>query len=229
MGTSKTSKGWIPKRTLNNDRPSSPGGPAEFHARFVYATRSHVPDLMVTRHPDEGQWVVLRILKDARGSVRAVVDVRGNPHQQMDYDPYGQLLSDSNPGFQPFGFAGGHHDELTDLVRFGARDYDPRVGQWTAKDPILFGGGDTYLYGYVGGDPVNFIDPSGLVIWPIVVGVAIVAAVEGYMLYEAQRLHKHGVMHHKYGLRERGRSFDPKVARMVNKWRPKTTGTSWRG
>ena len=44
-----------------------------FHARFVYATRSHVPDLMVTRHPDEGQWVVLRILKDARGSVRVVV------------------------------------------------------------------------------------------------------------------------------------------------------------
>lgn len=32
----------------------------------------------------------------------------------------------------------------------------------TAKDPILFRGGDTNLYAYVGNDPVNFIDPAGL-------------------------------------------------------------------
>jgi hypothetical protein len=35
-------------------------------------------------------------------------------------------------------------------------------GVFTAKDPILFGGGDTNLYGYVFGDPVNWIDPLGL-------------------------------------------------------------------
>src|SRR5690606_5082811 len=33
---------------------------------------------------------------------------------------------------------------------------------WLTKDPILFGGGDTNLYGYVLSDPINFIDPSGL-------------------------------------------------------------------
>nr|BFD67005.1 hypothetical protein HAGR004_20270 [Bdellovibrio sp. HAGR004] len=53
----------------------------------------------------------------------------------------------------------------TQLVRFGARDYDPEVGRWTSKDPILFNGGDTNLYGYVANDPVNFIDPMGL--WSI--------------------------------------------------------------
>jgi len=37
-----------------------------------------------------------------------------------------------------------------------------RSGRWTAKDPILFGGGDTNLYGYVLNDPVNMVDPSGL-------------------------------------------------------------------
>lgn len=47
-------------------------------------------------------------------------------------------------------------------MRFGARDYDAETGRWTAKDPILFAGGDTNLYGYVLNDPVNWIDPNGL-------------------------------------------------------------------
>jgi len=53
-------------------------------------------------------------------------------------------------------------DAATQLYRFGARDYDPRIGRWTAKDPIGFAAGDGNLYGYVGGDPVNGVDPSGL-------------------------------------------------------------------
>lgn len=36
------------------------------------------------------------------------------------------------------------------------------MGRWTSKDPILFGGGDTNLFGYVANDPVNWVDPSGL-------------------------------------------------------------------
>ena len=72
------------------------------------------------------------------------------------------MLLDTNPGFQPFGFAGGLYDRDTGLVRFGARDYDPDTGRWTAKDPILFAGGDANLYGYVQNDPVNWVDPFGL-------------------------------------------------------------------
>jgi RHS repeat-associated protein len=62
----------------------------------------------------------------------------------------------------PFGFAGGLHDPETGLVRFGARDYDPATGRWTARDPILFAGGSANLYQYAGGDPVNRVDPLGL-------------------------------------------------------------------
>ncbi len=73
----------------------------------------------------------------------------------------GDITSDTNPGFQAFGFAGGLYDPDTKIVRFGARDYDSETGRWTSKDPILFEGGDTNLYGYVLQDPANLTDSSG--------------------------------------------------------------------
>jgi RHS repeat-associated protein len=81
--------------------------------------------------------------------------------QQLDYDVWGNVLTDSNPGFQPFGFAGGIYDPDTKLVHFGAREYDPETGRWTSKDPIGFGGGNSNLYSYVSGDPIGLVDPDG--------------------------------------------------------------------
>lgn len=87
----------------------------------------------------------------------------GQVIKEISYDTYGNILSDSNPSFKvPFGFAGGLYDSDTGLTRFGYRDYDAYTGKWTAKDPIGFEGGDTNLYGYVLGDPVNGFDPMGL-------------------------------------------------------------------
>ncbi len=100
---------------------------------------------------------------DQVGSLRAVADSASNMLKSIEYDSFGNVIDDSNPAFyMPFGFAGGLYDADTGLVRFGFRDYDPDVGRWTAKDPILFAGGDTDLYGYVLNDPVNLIDPLGL-------------------------------------------------------------------
>ena len=73
------------------------------------------------------------------------------------------MTEDTNPEFQPFGFAGGIYDRDTKLTRFGARDYDALSGRWAAKDPIRFEGHDTMLYGYALSDPVNGFDSSGLI------------------------------------------------------------------
>ncbi|GAX61501.1 Rhs family protein [Candidatus Scalindua japonica] len=122
-----------------------------------------------------------RIISDHLGSPRIIADTTtGQIVQLIEYDEFGIILSDTNPGFQPFGFAGGIYDQDTGLVRFGARDYDPETGRWTAKDPILFAGGDTNLYGYVFSDPVNFVDPDGRIIFNFAtggIGAAIGAAV----------------------------------------------------
>jgi RHS repeat-associated protein len=60
-----------------------------------------------------------------------------------------------------FGFAGGLVDRETGLTRFGARDYDPRLGRWTAKDPSGFAGGNPNLYSFAEGDPLNSLDVEG--------------------------------------------------------------------
>ncbi|MBA2713377.1 MAG: hypothetical protein H0U55_07475 [Rubrobacteraceae bacterium] len=125
-------------------------GTGKIVSRFVYATKANVPDYMVRNG------VTYRIISDHLGSPRLVVNAQsGEIVQRMDYDEFGNVTLDSNPGFQPFGFAGGLYDRDTGLLRFGARDYDPETGRWTAKDPIGFAGGDTNLYGYVLFNPVK--------------------------------------------------------------------------
>ncbi len=83
----------------------------------------------------------------------------------MDYDEFGNVTYDSNPGFQPFGFAGGLYNPETKLVRFGARDYDASTGRWMSKDPIGFEGEDDNFYSYVESDPIDYFDFDGLRLW----------------------------------------------------------------
>jgi RHS repeat-associated protein len=130
-----------------------------FATRFVYGSKSNVPDYYTTIAG------TFRILSDHLGSPRLVIDTSGNTVERIDYDEFGNVTRDDHPGTIPFGFAGGLYDADTGLVRFGARDYDPSTGRWTSKDPLRFGAGQTNLYAYVGNDPINVIDPSGLDWW----------------------------------------------------------------
>jgi RHS repeat-associated protein len=126
-------------------------------SRFVYASRVNVPDYMVR----DGE--AYRLLSDHLGSVVAVVEVdSGQVVQRIQYDTWGRVLLDTNPGFQPFGFAGGLWDADTGLLRFGARDYDPETGRWTSRDPLAFAGGGTNLFAYALNSPVQLIDPAGI-------------------------------------------------------------------
>jgi RHS repeat-associated protein len=104
-------------------------------SRLVYADKGNVPAYLIKGGN------TYRIVSDHLGSPRLVVNTAtGAVVQRLDYDEWGRVTGETNAGFQPFGYAGGLYDRDTGLVRFGARDYDPETGRWTAKDPIGFGG-----------------------------------------------------------------------------------------
>ena len=129
----------------------------EVRSIFIYGEPANVPVYMLRNG------TTYRIISDHLGSPRKIIDTNtGDTVQELRYDSFGNVIEDTNPRFQPFGFAGGIYDQDTGLVRFGARDYDPETGRWTAKDPIRFDGDGPNLYGYVLNDPVNKLDEDGL-------------------------------------------------------------------
>jgi RHS repeat-associated protein len=131
-------------------------GTGAVKATFIYGLHPNVPEYMV-----QGA-TTYRLITDQVGSVTLVVNaVTGAVAERIDWDEFGNVLADSAPSFQPFGFAGGLRDVDTALTRFGARDYDSVSGRWTAKDPLRFSGGLSNVYSYVGADPINRADSSG--------------------------------------------------------------------
>jgi RHS repeat-associated protein len=95
---------------------------------------------------------------DERGSVVAVSDDSGNVLGINKYDEYG-VPAATNIG--SFGYTGQVWLPELGLWHYKARMYDPKLGRFLQPDPIGYGAGMN-MYAYVGGDPVNFNDPSGL-------------------------------------------------------------------
>ncbi|TAK64711.1 RHS repeat-associated core domain-containing protein, partial [Methylobacter sp.] len=88
-------------------------------------------------------------------------------------EAFGNSLPDQNPsGLGNFvfnlRFPGQYYDQEIGLFYNVFRDYDPQTGRYIESDPIgLAGGINTYIY--VGGNPVNDIDPEGLISWQAII------------------------------------------------------------
>jgi len=115
-------------------------------------------DNVMTRNDASGTRVPLA---DALGSTLALADDNGTLQTQYTYDPFGNTTS-AGAGSANSSRYTSREDDGTGLYYYRARYYSPLLQRFISEDPIGFGGGDANLYAYVGNDPVNSGDPSGL-------------------------------------------------------------------
>jgi len=102
------------------------------------------------------------LLTDALGSVYASTAAAGAIVHRYDFGVYGKRtdLGGSAPAVD-VGYTGRRHD-LNGLIQNGRRERNPLLGSWMSADPIGMVGGPNF-YAYVGGNPVMFTDPTGMI------------------------------------------------------------------
>jgi len=103
-------------------------------------------------------------IKDHLGSIRAIMDDRGNIVESHDYYPFGlemPMRSYVSGGRTKELFTGKERDTETNWDYFGVRYYDVSIGRWLSVDPITVEFPDVSCYQYAHNNPINRYDSDG--------------------------------------------------------------------
>ena len=123
-----------------------------------------VGGLIATKHYQTGNSAYA--LYDGNGNVVQYVDAdSGGKLINLVYGPFGDVIGvdegDKTLSHLPFGFSTKYVDTETGNSNYGFRCYNPETGRWLSRDPMSEHGGMN-LYGYVGNNPISYLDIHGL-------------------------------------------------------------------
>ena len=152
--------------TTTNFHYMGPDIYAEYGTTFTAQTAitTHGPgnDDPILRQTGTGPTAIAKFYhQDGLGSVVAVSTATGTTDGTQRFDAWGNKATVTGAAVATYGYTGREPD-ASGLTFYRARYYDPASRRFTQRDPIGFGGGDINLYAYVGNNPVNYNDPSGL-------------------------------------------------------------------
>ena len=132
----------------------------------VYLARQFPgPGLDISRRGPSGPWIFQ--FSEPRGT-RFTVDENGAFVQDVEYNAYGEATSNgAQPGTRGYSTEQWNQGDALDrfgLVHLGARVYDPVIGRFLSRDPLLAPrtAATTNPYAFAANDPINLADPTGL-------------------------------------------------------------------
>jgi len=144
-------------------------------------------DEAIARYTSQGARV---LLTDALNSVLAQTKDDRSVQNYYAYSPYGEASALGVDEGNSIQYTARENDQ-TGIYFYRARYYDPVLKRFISEDPIgLMGGAN--VYGYVGGNPVSFIDPSGNFIPAVLLGAGAIGAVIGGLSAAAQTYNSGG-------------------------------------
>lgn len=120
------------------------------------------------------------------GSTALLTNDAGDLITEIHYKPYGEIIRDpaasNGPDTIRYKYTGQEEDVETSLMYYNARYYDPGIGRFITQDNIVDEGAGTQgfnRYMYVGGNPINYRDPSGNFIEWLIIGALVIGAIVG--------------------------------------------------
>ena len=99
---------------------------------------------------------------DGLGSIIDLTDINGAVAKSYVYNSFGNIEQQIGNVVNPYTYTGREIDTESGLYYYRARYYDSIMGRFINEDPIGFAAGDNNFYRYVQNNPVNFVDPEGL-------------------------------------------------------------------
>jgi RHS repeat-associated protein len=123
------------------------------------------PGFVVSRRGAAGPWVYQ--YSEGKGT-RFTFDEDGNFLQDVSYTPFGAATStgvyEGDPRFTTLQWNSGDSLDGLGVLQVGARIYDPAIGRFLSRDPLVIPRSATTSnpYSFAWNDPINLGDPTGL-------------------------------------------------------------------